>query len=83
MCVAKSHRKNGVAKIMMNTLITHISNKYKDVDDIVLSTSEMQKPAMRLYQRHGFKEMCPVEEVLHLYSRVRFLVHYYHLPLKH
>ena len=67
--------------MIMEMLIENITTQYKDVDAIVLATTEFQRPAIRLYKRFGFREMLPYLQVKNYPCRVEFNVPYFRLLL--
>jgi len=82
MSVDPSHRGKGVAKRLLKLLIREVKVEHKDIDEVVLATTEFQQPAISLYKRHSFEEMFPLFRVKNQLSRIRFNVHYFRLPLK-
>jgi len=82
MSVDPDHRGQGVAKMLLKLLIKEVKVEHKDIDEVVLATTEFQQPAIRLYKRHSFEEMFPLFRVKNQLSRIRFNVHYFRLPLK-
>ncbi|WP_459201045.1 GNAT family N-acetyltransferase [Methanococcus sp. CF] len=53
--VLKEHRKKGYGSLLFNQLIEMISKKYK-ISSIILTVSVNWGPALKLYEKIGFKE---------------------------
>jgi len=81
MSVDRSHRKNGAAQMIMKALTKCIKEDYGQTEDIVLATTDLQQPAIRLYKRFGFTEMSPLLTVKNRYSRTSYDVHFFRLSL--
>jgi len=57
MSVAKTHRRLGISKMLMDTVFKNAKLLVHDDDqpmNIFLSTSEFQTPAIKLYEKYGF-----------------------------
>jgi len=81
MSVDRNHRKNGVAGMLMQNLIESITEDYEQVNDVMLATNELLKPAIKLYKRFGFAEMSPLLTVENWYSKKTYNVHFFRLSL--
>ena len=77
----KKYRKKGIAQMLMKIPIQSVKDDYKDVNDVVLDTTELQQPSIRLYKKFGFTEMHPLLRVKNWYSRTTYEVFYFRLSL--
>ena len=78
MSVAKTHRRMGVAQLLMETLFENARLLADDHEamNIFLATSELQAPAIQLYKKYGFKcftdrsfPWCGVQVVAYFFHR--------------
>jgi len=57
MSVKRSHRQRGVAQKLLHACLQHVRNVVmmgRSVEQVVLFTTEMQKEALRLYEKENF-----------------------------
>ncbi|KAH8555821.1 acyl-CoA N-acyltransferase [Umbelopsis sp. PMI_123] len=75
MVVAPTHRRQGVAELLIKVLITHA--KKNDIQVIELGTSDVQYGAKKLYQKMGWREHHRVFDELQFIDVIK-----YHLDLE-
>lgn len=56
------YRSLGLGKTMFNEFVIHITEKFTDIDSIVLLVSEKWSKARKIYASNGFKEIDILEE---------------------
>ena len=76
MSVCQKWRGRGVARTLMEHLLAHCRDTC--VSHVVLITSNVQRPAHRLYERLGFVDVNSEDFRLGL---LKFSLHLYHLGL--
>ncbi|MBA2859752.1 ribosomal-protein-alanine N-acetyltransferase [Methanococcus maripaludis] len=59
--ILKKHRKNGYGNLLFKELIEKISKNYK-ISSMILTVSVNWKPAIKLYEKNGFKEIGRIKE---------------------
>ncbi|CAM0136745.1 N-acetyltransferase 8 [Umbelopsis sp. WA50703] len=64
MVVSKTHRRMGVANVLLKALVTHAVKN--DIQVIDLGTSEVQYAARKLYEKFGWKEAKRLKNELYL-----------------